>query len=220
MAATAPVKAPFSWPKSSVSRSSRASPAQFKSTNGSSARGALPVEPAGEHALARARLALDQHGDGRGDDPGRLGGELADGRALAEERVHGLAQPARTCPPRTLPHPPVLEGALDDHQGAGSSTGLVRNCSAPSLMAFTARSMVPWPVSRTTGSEASCALSAASTSRPSPSAREKSTIAASRPSAGGGFAGGGQAVRPRGPRTLSPEETGRGESARPPRRPR
>ena len=35
----APVKAPFSWPKSSVSRNSRESPAQFRSTNASSARG-------------------------------------------------------------------------------------------------------------------------------------------------------------------------------------
>ena len=62
---------------------------------------------------------------------------------------------------------------------AGSSTGFVKNCSAPSLMALTARSMLPWPVSRTTGTVGSWALIVRSTSRPSPSGSEKSTTAAS-----------------------------------------
>jgi hypothetical protein len=51
-------------------------------------------------------------------------------------------------------------------RSAGSSTGFVRNCSAPSLIALTARSIVPWPVSSRTGSDGSWALSVRSTVEP------------------------------------------------------
>ena len=62
LAATAPVKAPFSCPKSSLSSSSRERPAQFRSTNGCCRARSVVVQPAGEHALAAAGLALDEHG--------------------------------------------------------------------------------------------------------------------------------------------------------------
>ena len=59
----APVKAPFSWPKSSLSRSSAGSAAQLTFTNGRLlARRAL-VDGARHQLLADAALAADEHGD-------------------------------------------------------------------------------------------------------------------------------------------------------------
>ena len=59
----APVKAPFSWPNSSLSSSSAGSAAQLTLTNGRSfARRAL-VDRARDELLADAALAADQHRD-------------------------------------------------------------------------------------------------------------------------------------------------------------
>ena len=52
---------------------------------------------------------------------------------------------------------------------AGSSTGFARNWSAPSFTARTARSIVAWPVSTTTGSDASISRIRGSRSRAVPS---------------------------------------------------
>ena len=69
--------------------------------------------------MPRARLALDEHGHGEDDHPRRLGRELADGRALAEEGVDGLPRLRGLARQRDLPHAPVLEGALDDDEQGG-----------------------------------------------------------------------------------------------------
>ena len=84
--------------------------------------GARPVlvEPAREHALARARLALDQHGHGRGDHARRLRGQLADDRRSRRRRDRRPGAPARDLPgQRDLPHAAVLERALEHHQQRG-----------------------------------------------------------------------------------------------------
>ena len=59
----APVNAPFSWPKSSLSSSSAGSAAQLTLTNGRSLRGRALVDGARDQLLADAALAADQHGD-------------------------------------------------------------------------------------------------------------------------------------------------------------
>ena len=77
----APVKAPFSWPNSSLSSSSAGSAAQFTFTNGLLlARRAL-VDGARDQLLADAALAADQHGDVA------VGDLLDDERDLAHRRA-------------------------------------------------------------------------------------------------------------------------------------
>ena len=87
LAATAPVKAPFSWPNSSDSSRSRGRPAQFRSTNDFAGAAALRVNPAREHALAGAGLAFNQ--DGKVALRGGVGvaGQGVDGRAAAGQHV-------------------------------------------------------------------------------------------------------------------------------------
>ena len=75
----APVKAPLAWPKSSLARSSSDSVGQLVTTKGFAARAALPVDGAGQDALAGPVLAGDQHR--------RVGG--GDARRGVEHRVHG-----------------------------------------------------------------------------------------------------------------------------------
>ena len=57
----APVKAPFSWPNSSLSSSVSGSAAQLITTIGLSARAAGPMQGLGHELLAGAALALDQN---------------------------------------------------------------------------------------------------------------------------------------------------------------
>jgi hypothetical protein len=64
-------------------------------------------------------------------------------------------------------------------RSAGSSTGLAKNCSAPSFIARTARSMLAWAVRMSTGSVGSALRSWRSRSKPSPSGSVKSSSAAS-----------------------------------------
>ena len=59
----APVNAPFWWPNSSASSIVSGSAAQLIAMNGPSRRGELVVDRAGQHFLAGAGRAVDQHGD-------------------------------------------------------------------------------------------------------------------------------------------------------------
>ena len=59
----APVKAPFSWPKSSLSRSSAGSAAQLTLTKGLSRRGDARVDCPRDQLLADAAFSADEHGD-------------------------------------------------------------------------------------------------------------------------------------------------------------
>ena len=61
-ATCAPVKAPFTKPKSSASRSVGATAPQSKTTNGPPLRGALIVDAAGEELLAGAGFAEQEDG--------------------------------------------------------------------------------------------------------------------------------------------------------------
>ena len=58
----APVKAPFSWPNSSLSSNSAGMAPQLIATNGLSRRGGMFVDGAGNHLLAGARLPQHQYG--------------------------------------------------------------------------------------------------------------------------------------------------------------
>ena len=81
--ATAPVKAPRSWPNSSLSSSVSASAAQLMATNGRFARGLFEVDGACDQFLAGAGLAGDQH---RRVSPRHLGNHLMN-------PLHGGAAP-------------------------------------------------------------------------------------------------------------------------------
>ena len=63
--AVAPVKAPFSWPKSSLSMSASGMAPQLTTRNGLSARSRRVVDGARDALLARAALAGDEHGASR-----------------------------------------------------------------------------------------------------------------------------------------------------------
>ena len=94
------------------------------STNGSSAARAVAVQPAGEDALAGARLALDQHRAARRGELPRLLGEAPDGGGGAGERVDRLAGQARAARVLAALLPLALEEALDDDQERRQLDGL------------------------------------------------------------------------------------------------
>ena len=179
-AATAPVKAPFSWPKSSESRRSRDRPAQLRSTKASSARG-----PFWCSHRARTPLPVPDSPCSRTQAL-----EAATRRAFASSVRMASLSPRNGSTASRAERERLASEACRSRRWSisrssttsrvGSSTGLVRNWSAPSLIAATARSIEPWAVSITTGSEASAARSRRSTSSPSPSGSWKSTTAASR----------------------------------------
>ncbi len=81
----APVKAPFSWPKSSFSSRASGMAAQLMATKGPLARGGELVERAAHQLLAGAALAEDEHGGVGGGRP--LEGEhrLLEGGILAHD---------------------------------------------------------------------------------------------------------------------------------------
>ena len=127
---SAPVKAPFSWPKSSLSSSVSGMAAQLMRHERRSARAAVLVDGAGDELLAGAALAGDQHRD-------VLGGDAADGLVdLAHGRGSGpgsrrSASVLRLGPSRRptagLVHPPGhLQGLADDPPQHGRSSGLNR----------------------------------------------------------------------------------------------
>ena len=82
--AVAPVKAPRSWPNSSVSISSGGIAAQLTLTNGLSARALGAVDRARDQLLAGAALAGDQHARPRRRDLRDLGEQRRHRRALAD----------------------------------------------------------------------------------------------------------------------------------------
>ena len=108
--AIAPVNAPFSCPKSSLSTSSRESAAQFTLTSGFARRGLLVVERVRDELLAGAALAAHQHGDvGVGDLVDGLEDALHRGASpddLAGERALHLLEQAAVIAlePRVLHH--------------------------------------------------------------------------------------------------------------------
>ena len=96
------MKAPRSWPKSSRLDERRAArAAQSKTTNGSPRARARVVERLGEHLLAGAGLALEQHAEiASGDSFERgeqrvHGGRGGDGMAEARDRVDARVRVAR-----------------------------------------------------------------------------------------------------------------------------
>ena len=114
--ATAPVKAPRSWPNSSDSISSSGIAAQLTSTKGPSRARGQRVDGAGHQLLAGAVLAVDEHAAARGRRDRDLLAQLLDergsGRRSPGRARAGLAQVA------VLPlEPGVVEGAARDEQG-------------------------------------------------------------------------------------------------------
>ena len=71
--ATAPEKAPFSWPNSSDSSRFSGIAAQFSATNGPAGAARAAMDVARQHLLAGARLAGDQHRGLRRRPPARRG---------------------------------------------------------------------------------------------------------------------------------------------------
>ena len=83
--ACAPVNAPFSWPKSSLSMSVGASAAQFTLTSGACATRAQLVERAREELLAGSGLAEQEHGRRRRRDALELAERASERGALADD---------------------------------------------------------------------------------------------------------------------------------------
>ena len=81
----APVKAPFSWPNSSLSSRVSVSAAQLRQTNGVLAARAGVVDGAGDQFLADAAFAANQHGGLAGGGPGDFLGDLLHLRAAADD---------------------------------------------------------------------------------------------------------------------------------------
>ena len=108
-ARTAPVKAPFAWPKSSLSSRVSLMAAQFTGTNGRSARSSCRVDGARDELLAGAALAGDRA-------PSRRSGPRA--RAGAAARAsRSSGRPARQAVP--LPRTP-RPAAPDSAPAAGA----------------------------------------------------------------------------------------------------
>ena len=83
----APVKAPLTWPKSSLSSRVSVRAPQLSATKGWSLRGLRRVEGAGHQLLAGAALAGDEHGGGRVGHRVDHPLHLADGRRGAHQAV-------------------------------------------------------------------------------------------------------------------------------------
>ena len=140
---TAPVKAPFSWPKSSVSRNSRESAGAVQVDERLVARAG---RSGAASAPARPCRCRSRPGSGSGCSTPAA---VARPRPAAGSRptcpvngIDGLAAPrARDRPPGGAARAASRAAGAASPASAGSSTGLVRNCSAPSLTARTARSI-------------------------------------------------------------------------------
>ena len=127
--AMAPVKRPFSWPKSSHSISSSGMAAQFTSTKGCAARRLCVVDGARHQFLARAVLARDEH-------PGIGGCHPVDGVADVQHRFavadHVVAR--RMGAPQLgvlLLQPALLDAVADDRQQALLFPGFLQEVVGP-----------------------------------------------------------------------------------------
>ena len=168
-AEAAPVKAPFSWPKSSVSSRSRERAAQFTSTSSSSARGPfacshrastplpVPVSPWMSTGLSEPRIRRQSSARRMRAGLVPWKGSIS-ARAFCELPARRLRWSRWFCSSRS-----------SRTSTADISTGLVRNCSAPSLIAFTAASMDPWAVRMMRGTSGATLLSRGTRSLPLPS---------------------------------------------------
>ena len=119
LAATAPVNAPFSWPNSSALQQL---PGERRAVEVDERLvGARPVavQPAREHALARAGLALDEHRAVRGRHAARLLGQPTHRGARAQEGIDRAPRVAGLAGQRPLPVALLVEQPLDhDRQRA------------------------------------------------------------------------------------------------------
>ena len=127
---SAPVNAPFSWPKSSLSSSDSASAAQCSATNGTFGARALAGGWRGELALAGAALAGDEHRRACGGDLPRDAVDLLHRRARADEPLQALAVALAKLPAQVLGLDAEV-AALDararwTRASASKSIGLVR----------------------------------------------------------------------------------------------
>jgi hypothetical protein len=114
------VYAPFTWPKSSVSRSDSASAPQFRVTSGLLRRGLRACSARATSSFPRPGLALHEHGGGAVCDRLHEPADLADRRRAAHEavgraaaRVELLLEHARPVE-QPLPLRGLRDGA-DDH---------------------------------------------------------------------------------------------------------
>ena len=135
--ARAPVKAPRSWPKSSLSTSFSGSAAQLTATNGPFGCRAQPVQIAGDQLLARAALAHDQHRTRDRRDP-RDG--LSQLRIAALAPTSELSSPSAAQALVTSTEPAPLDRALDFLDHALDRLGLIDEAVGAEPQAWTQRS--------------------------------------------------------------------------------
>ena len=88
---SAPVKAPRSWPKSSLSSRCSGSAAQLTDHELAASRHVAVVNGLGHQLLAGSRLARDEHGAARRGDPLHPGEDLHHPAAPAQQVVIGVA---------------------------------------------------------------------------------------------------------------------------------
>ena len=179
--ATAPVNAPRTWPKSSLSISSSGIAAQLTSTNGAVPAAAERVDGARDELLAGAVLAVDEHaavGRRRHRD---LLAQLAHRVALADHRA-GVGRRARAARGSRLPAAAGEARCATTSTVLSSDSGFSTKSNAPSLIARTADSMLPWPEMSTTCASTWRSRSRASVARPSmPGSQTSSTIRSTAP---------------------------------------
>ena len=173
--ATAPVNAPFSWPKSSVSSSVSGIAAQLIATNGASARGLsawsdransslpVPLSPSSSTvvSVAAARCSEANTLRSEGSSPTSCG---APRRTASSSFISRFSVTRRRC----------SSARPTSSSRWSGSTGLARKSSAPSFIAVTASSMLPYAVMTMTGTSASISFEARRTPNPSPSGRRRS----------------------------------------------
>ena len=162
--ALASVKAPFTWPNSSLSKTpSESPPALTAGERPRRARGG-GVQRARDRALARAVLAGDEHVGVRGADARDHLQHRLHGRRLRDERSPALRRAARGSPPPAArprrsarPARPACAATVSSR---ALSHGFCTKSRAPRRMASTARSTLAQAVITTTGSVGSMRLQA------------------------------------------------------------
>ncbi len=149
MSATAPVKLPRRWPKSSLSMSSDGIAPQLTGTKGASLRGP-------DSWISRATSSFPVP-----DSPVMCTGAWlrATRPIMARSRCIGSESPSRRRPPsaaRRLSE--SLSAWLTSLRRSGMSTGFLTKSKAPSFSASTADSTWPWAVITATGSSGTSRL--------------------------------------------------------------